>query len=125
VGLSDFPAQAAVPAVDLERARGWYERKLGLRPSEDISGQLTYECGGTQFVLFQSSGSASGTHTQMAWIVRDLDSVMAELRSNGVEFEEYDTPALKTEDGVATITGERGAWFKDSEGNLLSLGELQ
>jgi catechol 2,3-dioxygenase-like lactoylglutathione lyase family enzyme len=125
VGLSDFPSQAAVPAVDLERARRWYEQKLGLSPSEDIPGQLTYECGGTKFVLFKSSGAASGTHTQMAWIVSDLDSVMAELRSNGVEFEEYDTRTLKTEEGVATITGERGAWFKDSEGNLLALGELQ
>jgi catechol 2,3-dioxygenase-like lactoylglutathione lyase family enzyme len=125
VGLYNFPSQAAVPAVDLERARRWYEQKLGLSPSEDIPGQLTYECGGTKFVLFQSSGAASGTHTQMAWIVSDLDSVMAELRSNGVEFEEYDTPTLKTEEGVATITGERGAWFKDSEGNLLALGELQ
>jgi catechol 2,3-dioxygenase-like lactoylglutathione lyase family enzyme len=125
VGLSDFPSQAAVPAVDLERARRWYEQKLALSPSEDIPGQLTYECGGTKFVLFQSSGAASGTHTQMAWIVSDLDSVMAELRSNGVEFEEYETPTLKTEEGVATITGERGAWFKDSEGNLLALGELQ
>ena len=88
MGLSDFPAQAAVPAVDLERARRWYEQRLGLSPSEDIPGQLTYECGGTKFALFQSSGAASGTHTQMAWIVGDLDSVMAELRSNGVEFEE-------------------------------------
>ena len=56
---------------------------------------------------------------------------MATLRARGVVFEEYDLPDLKTHAGVATIqgnypskgTGEFGAWFKDSEGNLLGIGQ--
>ena len=55
---------------------------------------------------------------------------MRELRARGVEFEEYDLPGLRTVDGIAEIcgnypskgTGERGAWFRDSEGNLLGIG---
>jgi hypothetical protein len=45
------------------------------------------------------------------------------LKENGVVFEEYDMPGFKTVDGIAEIDGERGAWFKDSEGNLLAIGE--
>jgi hypothetical protein len=55
-----------------------------------------------------------------------------ELRSRGVVFEDYDLPGLKTVDGIAEIegqypskgSGERGAWFRDSEGNMLGIGEL-
>ncbi len=53
----------------------------------------------------------------------DLDSVVEQLRNNGVVFEEYDLPGFKTVNGIADIAGERGAWFKDSEGNLLAVGE--
>ena len=61
----------------------------------------------------------------------DLEATVATLRSRGVVFEEYDLPGLKTVNGVATIegnypskgVGERAAWFRDSEGNLLGLGQ--
>ena len=68
----------------------------------------------------------------MAWEVDELDVVMAELRRRGVVFEEYDFPGLKTVNGIAEVSGnyassggkgERGAWFRDSEGNLLGLGQ--
>jgi hypothetical protein len=55
----------------------------------------------------------------------DLDRDMADLRERGVVFEEYDMPGLKTENGVATLPdGERGAWFRDSEGNILSIATM-
>ena len=50
---------------------------------------------------------------------------MAELRNAGLTFEEYDLPGLKTEKGIATIQNTRGAWFKDPDGNILSLGETR
>ena len=114
---------ATIPAQDLARARAFYEEKLGLKPAEERPEGLRYECGGSSFLLFQSSGEASGTHTQLGWNVDDLDSVVGQLRSNGVVFEEYDMPGFKTVNGIADIDGERGAWFKDSEGNLLAVGE--
>ena len=48
---------------------------------------------------------------------------MARLRERGVVFEDYDIPGLKTVDGVAEMDGERTAWFRDSEGNFICLGE--
>jgi hypothetical protein len=61
----------------------------------------------------------------MGWATDDLDGEMADLRSRGVVFEEYDFPGLKTENGVATMPdGERGAWFLDTEGNILSLNSM-
>ncbi|HEX2240592.1 MAG TPA: VOC family protein [Actinomycetota bacterium] len=113
-----------IPAQDLERARAWYEEKLGLKPAEEAPEGLRYEAAGTTaFMLFTSTGQASGTHTQFGWDVDDLDSVVAQLKSNGVVFEEYDFPGFKTVNSIAEIEGERGAWFKDSEGNLLAVGE--
>ena len=53
----------------------------------------------------------------------DIEAAAASLREKGVVFEEYDLPGFKTVDGIAEIEGTKGAWFKDSEGNLLAIGE--
>lgn len=122
--LDTATVYATIPAQDLKRARAFYEEKLGLKPKEERPDGLMYESGAGRFLLFESSGQASGTHTQLAFEVDDIGSSVEELRRNGVVFEEYDLPGFKTVDGIADIAGERGAWFKDSEGNLLAIGEL-
>jgi hypothetical protein len=70
----------------------------------------------------------------MAWAVEDIETTVRELRARGVSFEEYDLPDLKTINGVAEltgnypsrgVTGERAAWFRDSEGNLLGIGQAK
>ncbi len=66
-------------------------------------------------------GTASGTHTQVAWTTHAIEAEVADLKGRGVVFEEYDTPDLKTVQSVATIGPSKAAWFKDSEGNLLAL----
>jgi pimeloyl-ACP methyl ester carboxylesterase len=130
--LNECDVAARIPVRDLERARRFYHEKLGLEPAEERPGGLLYRCGGGAFALFESSGTASGEHTQMGWEVSDLPSTVAALRSRGLVFEEYDLPGLRTIDGIAEVEGnypskggkgELGAWFKDSEGNLLGLGQ--
>jgi catechol 2,3-dioxygenase-like lactoylglutathione lyase family enzyme len=130
--LEDGSVTARLPAQDLERARAFYADKLGLEPSEERPGGLHYRCARGEFALFQSDGAPSGSHTQMAWEVDDIETVVAGLKARGVVFEEYDVPELRTVDGVAEIPdnypskggiGERAAWFKDSEGNLLAIGQ--
>ena|SRR3989442_16045166 len=117
-------AAAALPAQDLERAKAFYRDTLGLTPTDENPGGMLYELAkGTGFLIFLSSGKPSGTHTQMAIEVEDLDQAVKELRGKGVKLEEYDTPQLKTVDGVATLPGgQKVAWFKDSEGNVLGIG---
>jgi catechol 2,3-dioxygenase-like lactoylglutathione lyase family enzyme len=122
---------ARLPAQDLARARAFYADKLGLEPVEEREGGLRYVGASGEFALFESAGSASGDHTQMGWEVDDLEATVRELRARGVVFEEYDLPGLRTVDGIADIegnypskgVGERGAWFRDSEGNMLGIGE--
>jgi len=122
---------ARLPCHDLERARAFYAEKLGLEPIEERPGGLRYQCGTTFFGLFQSTGRPSGEHTQMGFEVDDVDSIVAELRRRGVEFEEIDAPGLRTVNGIADIEGnypskgtaDRAAWFRDSEGNLLGIGQ--
>jgi catechol 2,3-dioxygenase-like lactoylglutathione lyase family enzyme len=129
--LENADVATRLPAQDLERARAFYAEKLGLRPVEERPGGLRYRCGSTYFVLFESSGRASGDHTQMAWEVDDIESVVDEMRRRGVIFEEVDAPGLRTVEGIADVegnypskgVGERGAWFRDSEGNLLAVGQ--
>jgi catechol 2,3-dioxygenase-like lactoylglutathione lyase family enzyme len=123
VGLSDSKVSATIPAQDMDRARSFYADKLGLKPAEEAPEGLRYRCGSGEFLLFPSSGQASGAFTQLGWDVDDLEAVMGELRANGVVFEEYDQPGFKSVNGIVEIAGGRGAWFKDSEGNLLALGE--
>jgi catechol 2,3-dioxygenase-like lactoylglutathione lyase family enzyme len=130
--LENSDVATRLPAKDLERARAFYAEKLGLEPTEERPGGLRYRCGSTYFVVFASAGAASGTHTQMGWEVDDIEATVAALRERGVVFEEYDLPGLRTVNGIADVegnypskggVGERGAWFRDSEGNLIGIGQ--
>jgi catechol 2,3-dioxygenase-like lactoylglutathione lyase family enzyme len=121
-----------LPAQDLERARAFYSEKLGLEPAEERDGGLLYRLGDSEFALFVSSGGPSGGHTQMAFEVDDIEATVEELRGRGVVFEEYDFPGLTTVNGIAEVEGnypskggkgERAAWFRDSEGSMLAIGQ--
>jgi catechol 2,3-dioxygenase-like lactoylglutathione lyase family enzyme len=129
--LRNAKVAARLPAKDLERARAFYSEKLGLDPIEQREGGLRYVCASGEFAIFISAGVQSGTHTQMGWEVENIEATVGELRARGVKFEEYDLPGLKTANGIAEIAGnyaskgvaERGEWFRDSEGNLLGIGQ--
>jgi catechol 2,3-dioxygenase-like lactoylglutathione lyase family enzyme len=130
--LAEGRVATRLPAQDLARARAFYADKLGLEPVEERPGGLLYRSAAGDFVLFASSGAPSGEHTQMAWEVDDIEAVVGELRARGVVFEDYDILGLTTVDGIADVKGnypskggigERGAWFRDSEGNLLAIGQ--
>ncbi len=130
--LQNAHVATRLPARDLQRARAFYADKLGLEPAEERPGGLRYQCASGLFTLFESVGAASGEHTQMAFEVDDIDAVVAELRGRGVVFEDVDVPGLRTVDGIAEVEGnypsaggigERAAWFRDSEGNLLGVGQ--
>jgi hypothetical protein len=61
----------------------------------------------------------------MTWHTNDIEAEVAALKARGVVFDEIDTPELKTVDSIGTIDQSKGAWFKDSEGNVLALGQFQ
>lgn len=116
---------AAIPAQDLARARQFYEQKLGLKPTQEQPDGVLYMIGETGFLLFPSMGKASGDHTQMALDVDDVEQAVIELKRAGVKLEEYDLPNFKTKDGIAELPdGNKGAWFKDTEGNVIGVGTM-
>ncbi len=124
--LSDKRVSTSLPCHDLERAKAWYKEKLDLSPTLERPDGVFYECGeGTRFFLYESMGASKGDFTQMAIEVPDVRAAVKEMKDHGVTFESYDFPGLKTDDeGIAQIGGELGAWFKDSEGNLIGIGEV-
>jgi predicted enzyme related to lactoylglutathione lyase len=123
--LQDADAVAMLPARDLDRAREFYSDKLKLTAEREIAGAMMYRCGnGSHFFVFQSEGAASGTHTQINFMVSDIEAEVADLKAREVVFEEYDAPGYRTVDGIADIGIAKVAWFKDSEENLLGLLEI-
>lgn len=119
-------AAPAIPAQDIKRARKFYEQTLGFKPAEEEpDGGARYSAGEAMFVVFPSMGKASGDHTQMAFEVDDVPSAVVELKGKGVTIEEYDYPEFKSHEGLVDMPdGTKGAWFKDTEGNLIGLGSL-
>ena len=116
---------AKLPAQDVERARVFYRDVLGFEPTRDHESHLFYECGGSSFLVFPSSGAPSGTHDQLGFVVDDVEEAAAELRSRGVELETYDAPpGCSFRDGIMDYGAVKAAWVKDSEGNLISFAQF-
>jgi catechol 2,3-dioxygenase-like lactoylglutathione lyase family enzyme len=130
----EFTIHPELPAVDIHRARTWYKEKLGLEPvgAEPDDEELLYDTGTAKFGVYQSPHAGKNLATAARLVAADFDSVHAQLRANGVEFEWYpvegtfDEPGAEQpywEDGALVFPdGEKTAWFKDSEGNILALG---
>lgn len=115
-----------LPAADLQRARSFYHDKLGLDPDRVQEGVMTYHPEtGSAFEIYETPNAGTAQNTQMGWLTDDLESEMATLREHGVIFEEYDTPDLKTVDGVAETDTMKSAWFRDTEGNFLCITQLK
>ena len=125
MGLNDSPVGAVIAVSDMDRAREFYEGKLGLSGGEDQpDGGVRYSCGGdTQIHVYPSPENAGkATATLAGWWVSDVEATVDELAANGVSFEQYGEPFNTDEKGIARFEGYVGAWFKDPDGNILALG---
>jgi catechol 2,3-dioxygenase-like lactoylglutathione lyase family enzyme len=122
--LTEFPVHTTVAASDLDRARRWYEEKLGLTPDqEDPGGVWFHFAGDTWLHVYQTGFAGTAKNTVAGITVKDIEAVMERLKSRGLVFEEYDMPGLSTVNGLATWETFKAAWFKDSEGNTFELSE--
>ncbi len=120
--LQKFPMYAYIPVANVARARQFYEQKLGFKPAREAAGGVIYEFGGgTACFLYPTPNAGTSKASQAFWQVDDVEREVAELRSRGVTFEEYDMPGLKTKNGIATGGGAKSAWFKDTEGNIMAV----
>jgi catechol 2,3-dioxygenase-like lactoylglutathione lyase family enzyme len=131
-----FTIHPELPAVDIRRARSWYKDKLGLDPvqSEAFDAdyeELLYDTGTARFGVYQSAHAGKNLATAARLVTDDFDAAHAELLANGVVFEVYSLDDFDSDEGprphwdndvLISPDGEKTAWFKDSEGNILAIG---
>lgn len=120
--LQDALMYSYIPAKDVNRARAFYEEKLGFKPSREIGGGVTYVCaGGTACFLYPTSNAGTSAASQAFWEVADIEREVSALKDKGVAFEEYDMPGRAPDLPIYTAGGARAAWFKDTEGNIMAI----
>jgi catechol 2,3-dioxygenase-like lactoylglutathione lyase family enzyme len=127
MGLSRYKVAAAIAVSNMNRAREFYEGKLGLSVGIDSGDNLQYRCAeGSVFHVYLSPEHAGkSTATLAGWGVNDVERVVDELASRGVAFERYDEgPIITDEKGIATFEGGATvAYFRDPDGNTLSIAQ--
>ena len=127
MGLSRYKVAAAIAVSNMDRARKFYEGKLGLSVGIDSGDNLQYRCAeGSVFHVYLSPEHAgNSTATLVGWGVDDVEGVVDELSSRGVAFERYDEgPIITDEKGIATFEGgAKVAYFRDPDGNTLSIAQ--
>lgn len=116
-----------LPVVDLGRARAFYEEVLGFSPVNSSENDVMYELGASGSLYLYKRAATKADHTEATFLVDDLEKEVLDLRGRGVEFEEYDMPGLgiRTKNGIATVGSNKASWFRDTEGNILSMIQHQ
>ena len=124
--LGEHPITPVLLAKDLAAAREFYHDRLGLEILTESDDAIVFQCGGgTHLDVTKSTVGTADEQTQASWQVQDLRAEVAELRSRGVEVQEYDMPGLKTEDGIADLGFAWMAWIIDPGGNALAIMQLK
>ncbi len=122
--LAQKDVTATIAVKDLEPAKKFYGDTLGLSKVESQDGgAITYQSGNSKVFVYKSDFAGTNQATAMTWVVgkNDLEPLVSSLKSKGVSFEHYDMPGI-TRDGDIHVSGEmKAAWFKDPDGNILSL----
>jgi catechol-2,3-dioxygenase len=123
--LGNAAVTTILPVQDLDRARAFYETKLGLTPKGTLpNGQFLFDTGTrSALALFQKPDAKPSETTALSFEVSDIMDAVGDLERRGVRFEDYDLPNLKTVDHVCVLGSEKAAWFRDTEGNILCLHE--
>jgi len=126
--LSDSKVTATIAVSDLERAKQFYEGKLGLTASggDEAAQVVNYGCGdGSELLVYASEHAGKATATVATWEVSGLEQLVDELTAKGVQFEQYDEPLKTDEKGILRSEGMGAvAWFKDPDGNTIAIGEF-
>ena len=121
IGKSDATPMIAVK--DLDRARTFYEETLGLREVDDFGEGFMLKSGDTKVTVYRSEFAGTNKATALTFGVADIESEVSDLKGKGVSFEHYDLPGLERQGDLYVAEGMKTAWFKDPDGNILSLIE--
>jgi catechol 2,3-dioxygenase-like lactoylglutathione lyase family enzyme len=122
--LGKADATPMIPVKDLDQARKFYEDKLGLKTDDEWGEGFTLKSGDTLVNVYRSEFAGTNKATALTFEVDDAEKEARELKEKGIFFEKYDLPGLEPRGDL--YVGEGGfktAWFKDPDGNILSLIE--
>ena len=119
--LGSADAIATVAVKNLQTAAQFYEGKLGLRKVGEEMQVLVYKSGNSSIMVYQSQFAGTNQATAVTWQVDDVDGAVRALKEKGIAFERYEFPDVKHEGDVHVFGKIRNAWFKDPDGNILSI----
>ena len=125
--LREAPAFSSFSINDMDNTREFYSGILGLKVEDDEMGLLNVRLSaGNTIMMYPKPDHVPATFTVLNFIVPDIDQVVDELISKGIEFEQYDSDDLKTDEkGISRSNGMSMAWFTDPSGNILSVLEAK
>ena len=112
---------ATIAVRNLEEARVYYEEKLGLEVARELPEGISYRTGSTTLLVYASRYAGMNQATSVTWAIDDVEQVARELSAKGVTFEHSDLPGTTVEGDVHVEGDRKAVWFKDSDGNLLSV----
>lgn len=120
--LANKDAIATIPVKDTKAAKKFYEGALGLKPAPTQEpGVLSYKSGNSTVLVYESRYAGTNKATAATWVVGDVEGEVRDLKAKGIAFEHYDLPDT-TRKGDVHVSGKtQVAWFKDPDGNILSL----
>jgi catechol 2,3-dioxygenase-like lactoylglutathione lyase family enzyme len=122
--LGKADATPMIPVTDLDRARTFYEDTLGLKTKDEWGEGVTLKSGDTRVNLYRSQFAGTNKATALTFDVDDIDKEVEELKEKGIFFEQYDLPGLQRQGDLYVAEGGfKTTWFKDPDGNILSLTE--
>ncbi|HKG72089.1 MAG TPA: VOC family protein [Nitrososphaeraceae archaeon] len=121
--LSTKNALANIAVKNLELSRKFYEDILGLEKIGSVGDEVVvYKCGNTAIIVYQSQYGGTNKATSATWVVEeDMESLIKELKSKGIQFEHYDMPNTTLKDDIHFDGDMKVAWFKDPDGNILNI----
>jgi len=122
--LGKADATPMIAVKDIDRAKQFYSDKLGLKPVNEMGEELfMLKSGETTFNVYRSEFAGTNKATALTFDVDDIDAEVRELKDKGVKFEHYDVEGLRADGDIYSGEGMKTAWFKDPDGNILSLVE--
>ena len=122
--LGKADAMPMIAVKDIDRARKFYEDTLGLKTKEEMGGEvLRVESGDTVINVYRSEFAGTNKATALTFEVEDIEAQVRELKDKGIFFEQYDMPGLERQGDLYVAEGMKTTWFKDPDGNILSLFE--
>ena len=122
--LRKADATPMIAVKDLDRARKFYAETLGLAAKESMGGEvLEVTSGDTLINVYKSEFAGTNKATALTFDVDDIESEVTELKGKGIFFEQYEMPGMERQGDIYVAEGVKTAWFKDPDGNILSLFE--